>query len=121
MSAGRFERTRYLANDGEIYPIRVQPETLEFSAGGTTNTPPGGASTRQTYVKVSKGNYAYGIKPRRAGVIFSGAPPTGYKPDQIYYIPILDSGFFATLSIGGGGVYLGVAVDIVSILPEFIK
>ena len=41
MSAGAFSLTRYEADDvADIYPIRVQPETLALVVNGVTNTPP---------------------------------------------------------------------------------
>lgn len=121
MSAGTFARTKYQANNGDIYPIRLQPETLELTIGGTANSAPAGATTERLLASVSKGNREYGVKPRRVGVKFSAAPPVGYKPDQIYYIPILGSAFYGTIAVGATGIYLGVAVDVVSLLPELIK
>ena len=43
MSAGDFQRSKYQSREGNIYRIRIQPETLGLTLGGTANSEPTGA------------------------------------------------------------------------------
>ena len=42
MSAGPFINSKYEANSGSVYKVRVQPETLNLTLESTANSPPGG-------------------------------------------------------------------------------
>ena len=113
MSAGAFELTRYEADSGLIHPIKVQEETLTANFGGA-NTPPAGETDTDISAKVSKGNREYGLRPRLITVRFSAAPPTGYKAEQLYRIPILTPARWAAVNKGTTGTYLGTAAVVVS-------
>jgi len=44
MSAGAFQSSKYEANGGNIYKIRVQPETVSATIDGVSNAAPAAAS-----------------------------------------------------------------------------
>lgn len=90
MSAGNFEIVNYESTaTGSIHPIRVQPETLTLSLGGTSNAAPAGSAILPS-AQVSKGKRSIGINARTVTVKFT-APnvPTGYKADSPITVPWL--------------------------------
>jgi hypothetical protein len=122
MSAGSFIRTFYETNGGGIARIRVQPETELANIGGTVNDAPAGPPTVATSVKVSKGRREYGISPRKVGFVFdTGQSPVGYKPGQLYYIPVLTRAVYDSFVVGDTITYLAGTGDIVSKLEESVK
>lgn len=120
MSAGAFSRSRYQTDEGEIHPIRVQPETILANVGAA-NTAPTGSVTQSAFAKVSKGRREYGIGARSVSVIFTATPPVGYKLDQTYRIPILTPTAFSAALVGGTGTYLSTAIEIISKNTEQIR
>lgn len=114
MSAGQFERTKYEADNGDIYPIRVQPETLAATFGGTANAAPTGAVDQQGLARVSGGNRRIGIKARSVTIAFTATPPTGYEPNQLLRVPILTLDLYNAINPNSTtGSYLGVNVIVV--------
>jgi len=114
MSQGFFVVSRYEADDGEIFPIRVQPETLTLVVGGVVNAPPGGAQTRNTLARVSGGRRRIGIKARSVRFEFVGEAPAGYEEGSTLTLPILTSALYNQIPTSGGtGNYLGTAIRIV--------
>ena len=118
MSAGAFINSLYENDEGEVSPIRIQPETLLFSLGTETNEAATGPATSRQFVKISKSNREYGLRPRKIVVKFTGAVPTGYKADQTYAIPALTPAIFAAAIPTATGTYLGEAVEVVSTRAE---
>lgn len=121
MSAGAFEVSRYVRNDGEIHPIRIQPETAALVIDGTTNAASTSAVTRQTLAKISKSNSAYGVRPRKINVRFTSTLPTGYKADQTYAIPALQEAIWDAALPSTTGTYLGSDVVVVSRQAENVR
>lgn len=121
MSAGAYVTTRYATNAGEIHPIRLQPETLALSIGGTANAAPTGALTRRLRATVSRSNGANGLKPRAVTIRFTAAPPAGYKADQTFTIPVLQAALWDSAIEGTTAEYLGVAAQVVSTSPESLR
>lgn len=122
MSQGAFIRSFYATNGGAIARIRLQPETELATFGGTVNDAPAGPPTVATTVKVSKSRRAYGIGPRKVGIVFdAGEAPAGYEAGNIYYIPVLTRAVYDAAVVGGAAVYLGGTADIVSKVEESIK
>jgi hypothetical protein len=117
MSAGNFLRSRYAASYGAgtaIHPIRVQPETLAASIGGTTNDPPEGAISNPISASVSRGKREKGLKPRTISIQFPATgQPTGYKASGTTVIVGLTIEFW-NLAIPGAVInYLGVACTVI--------
>lgn len=121
MSAGAFTRTRYLADNGDTHPIRVQPETVAAGYGSTTNTAPTSAIDNPISARVSGGNRAFGLKPRSVTMVFETTAPTGYKLNSYIRIPILQPTLWNTIATGDSITYLGQTATVVGKSPERIR
>lgn len=116
MSSGKFERTFYEANNGDIYKVRVQLETLQATIGGTANSAPAGPATVPISAKVSKSRNEIGLGCRAVTVFFE-TPPADYDGDT-YRIPIMQPALYDSL-VGGEAVqYLGATGEVVGFSPE---
>jgi hypothetical protein len=90
MSTGQFKFSKYEDDDGNIHPIRIQPET-ELLTLGAANAPPAGTVDDNTFIRVSGSPRAYGLKARWVSFRFTDAsPPGGYKPGSLLRLPILN-------------------------------
>jgi hypothetical protein len=122
MSAGAFlADAKYESNNGSVHAIRVQPETLQLSIGGTANASPAGDVDSPFRARVGRSNGGYGLKPRAVTVRFTGTPPTGYKAGETYRVPVMQSTLWDTANAGTVCEYLGVAGVVVSTSPESIR
>lgn len=121
MSAGRFTLEKYECDNGEICPVRVQPETLTFDAGGGANAAPTGALTMNTFATVNKGRREYGIGTRKICIEWTAAPPTGYDDRGCLRIPILAKAIYDAIPLLATGTYQGSAFRVTSKTPEFIR
>lgn len=122
MSAGAFDRSKYEADNGDIYAVRVQPETLAATFGGTANAAPSGAVDQQVSARVGGGNRQIGIKTRAVSVAWTGGAPTGYKADEILRIPIMTKDLYDAITTNSTtGSYLGSAIQVVGKLPERVR
>jgi len=115
MSAGAFSRTKYEADNGDIHPIRVQPETLTATLGGAANAAPAGAITNTQLVRVSGSPKAYGIKARSVTLLTDDTPPAGYKPNSYLTIPVLTPARYNSLVLYETATYNGATVTVVGI------
>lgn len=122
MSAGDFVNSKYESDTGGIYAIRVQPETLALSVGGTTNNAPTGAVDQEGRARTSGGNRKYGIKARFVTLRSpesGGTLPAGYKPGQLLRVPILTPALFNAIPPSGGeATYLGTTMEVVGKGPQ---
>lgn len=122
MSAGVFVSARYAASyAAEIHPIRVQPETIAASIGGTSNGQPGGALSSPISAIVSATSRQLGLHPRAVYIRASddaGNVPEGYKPGGITRIPALQEAFWNAAIKGATVSYLGEDFTVVSRVPE---
>ena len=121
MSAGAFVLSKYEANNGDIYPIRLQPESLDLEIATVSNDEPAGAVDQPTRAKVSRARGAIGIRPRKVSIRFTDPAPTGYKADQSYTIPVLQASLWDSAIAGTVASYLGVAAVVISRSPEDIR
>lgn len=122
MSAGKFTRSTYESDDGKIRSIRVQPETLAATLGGTANAAPAGTlTTGLGSAKVSGSRRSLGCNARTVTLQFTGAVPDGYMPESVVTIPILTKALFDAVAKGTTGVYLGVAVIVLFKTPEYVN
>lgn len=114
MSAGAYTRSRYTRNNGDIHPIRVQPETTSLTIGSTANAAPTGTATSDISASVSKGRRGIVLKARTITFVFTGTPPTGYKVDSPITLPALQETIWDLAIKGATGTYapLGTAVAI---------
>lgn len=120
MSAGNFSNSKYEADSGTIYRIKVQPETVSASIGGA-NTAPAGTIDGEGSARVGGGNRQYGIKARSVTIRFTATPPDGYAENQTYRVPILTPTRYNAINIGTTGTYLGVACEVVGKNPERVR
>lgn len=119
MSAGAFLTTRYQSDEGGIYGIRVQPETVDLTIAGQTNNPPTGAVDQEGLARVSGGRRRIGIKARNVRFRFSGTPPTGYEEIGVLTLPCLTAAFYNNIPRSGGtGTYLGASIAVVGKSPQ---
>lgn len=90
MSSGAFTTSRYESNVlGTIHPIRVQPETLAITLGGTANAAPAGTAVKPS-AQVSRSSRSIGINARTITFKFPpGGAPAGYKADSPITVPWL--------------------------------
>lgn len=108
MSEGGFVTSIYEANAGTFHNVRVQPETLAATIGGTANAAPAGPVDSPFWCKVSKGATEYGLGPRFAVIAWGdGTAPAGYKESENVSIPILDPVLFDASNIGDAVAYNG--------------
>lgn len=117
MSAGAFVRSKYEADNGDIHPIRVQPETLLANLG-EVNAAPSGDVTVALFATARKSRRSYGVGARTVRVRFTAAVPDGYEPGQILSVPILTPDAFVAAQTAQTGTYLGSAVEIVGSTSE---
>jgi hypothetical protein len=122
MSAGAFATgAKYEADDGKIYNVRVQPETLEANVGGANGSPTGAVTSGLPSAQVGSGRKTIGVHCRGVRLRFTESVPDGYKPNSIVFIPILVKSRWDAVSRGSAGVYLGLEVTVVGKVPEVIR
>jgi hypothetical protein len=121
MSAGSFTRSRYEADSGEIHPVRVQPETILASIGGSANAAPTGTVTNGISARVSGSSRRFGLRCRSVTLRWTGAVPEGYEDDGFVRIPILTPAVYNAISRGSTGTYLTLPVEVVGKTPESEK
>ena len=118
MSAGVFVISRYEADNGDVFPIRVQPETLALTLGGSANTAPTDPVDQSVFARAGGGKRKYGRQARAVRLRFTGAVPDGYAPNSTITVPILTPELFGTLTATTTGSYLGTAVRVAGISRE---
>ena len=118
MSAGQFSRTFYECDNGDICPIRVQPETLTASFNGVANAAVAGPATRDNFIQVNKGRREYGTGARCVTAEWDGAAPTGYDDRGTIKIAVPDPAVFNGITLLSAGVYLGANITVIGKSPE---
>lgn len=121
MSMGAFVISKYEDDDGEIHPIRVQPETLALQLGSTANAAPAGAVTDNQRAKVTKGAREYGIGARTVTITFGATPPTGYRPYSYITLPVLVQATWDAITDGSAVTYQTTAGTVSYKTAERIK
>lgn len=121
MSAGAFEISKYQTNEGNVHPIRIQPETLAAAIGATTNAAPAAEADGEGSASVSKGRRANGINARLVRLRFTAAPPAGYQANGTITIPALLPAFYDAAKKGAEATYLGTACVVSGRSPETVN
>lgn len=118
MSAGAFTISKYAASYGDgtsIHPIRIQPETLTASIGGTANAAPSGAINNPIQCRVSGGKRQIGLLARYITIQFpSTGQPSTYQAGGTTRIPALTETFYNLAVKGAAITYLTVSCTVVS-------
>ena len=113
MSSGAFLLSRYEASFGTFtMPIRVQPETVQFTDGTIANDPPAGAVNLGLFARARKNSTEYGVGARSVTIRWDVDPPTDYDGDTAV-VPILTEAAFNAYVIGANVTYLGTAATVV--------
>jgi len=120
MSAGDFEYSKYESDAGNIYRVRVQPETLAATIG-SANAAPAGATDTEGTIKINFSRRAFGITQRFVTVRFTATVPTGYSADSTPRIPIMTKSVYDAIDLDDTGTYLGSAVEVIAKSAESIK
>lgn len=118
MSAGAFTRTFYEDDDGEIHPIRVQPETLTAEFNSVVNAPPTGPTDSNISAQVTGSRRGLGLFARYVTVKFTATPPAGYLANSFYKIAVPNKTVYDAITINSAGEYLDVATQVISKTDE---
>lgn len=113
---GPFSNSKYESSIGTfVYPIKVQPETLAFEAGGQINTAPAATTTANLpSATVSKSRRSIGVHPRTVSVkVTSTGVNAANAVNSIIQIPILSKVAYAAFKKGDTGTYQDDAVIVV--------
>lgn len=123
MSTGRFTNSVYQDDNSTLRPIRVQPETLAATIGGTANAAPAGTpATGVPRVKLSAGRREFGVYARRVSCTWDeGGAPDGYDERTPFSIIVLNPSVFNAAPLGGAVSYLGGSATIVGKSSESIR
>ncbi len=118
--AGKYsDGGKYEADNGDIHPIRVQPETLTAQFGSTANAAPAGAVNSGFNAKVSKNRRGYGLKARTVHFKWKTTAPDGYDPNGIIGIPVLKQSLFNAIEPKSEGTYLANTIVVLWKTPEY--
>lgn len=119
MSAGTFSDSKYQANNGGIFSIRIQPETAALTVNSLTNTAPSGDIDRDTRAHARGGKRKYGVTARTVTLkpVGTTAPAT-YKSGGILTVPLLTPAIYDQLVVGQSATYLGVGYLVAGWSPE---
>lgn len=121
MSAGGFDSSKYEADSGLIFRIRVQPETTAATIGGTQNTAPSGSVGAGLPSARARGSKrAIGVTARRVTCSFA-TPPSGYKAGELISIPILTPELYNSIAFDDAVSYLGATGKVVGKISEGVK
>lgn len=106
MSAGRFLNVGYEDNFTNIYPIRIQEETLTFTLNGVANAAPTTAiQANVPSVRVSGSRRAIGINSRLIRFRFGTGAPGNYVINGVLALPVLTLSAFTGYKKGDTGTY----------------
>lgn len=119
MSVGPFIDAKYQRNGGNVQAIRIQPETLTLTIGGTDNTEPA------PEINSARGTSASG----RRSILFTGARRVGiritggtspFAVGTVHYVPVLTPGNFDDMvePRNQTGTYQGQACVCIGGSPE---
>jgi len=113
MSAGRFERSFYESNAGDIYPCRVQPETIT-----AFNPAAAGPATQPISAQMRGARRSIGMHARYVSLEWEGAPPADYDDRTPLRVPILTPTAYDALNLNDVVTYLGANAIVIGLNPE---
>lgn len=126
MSAGTFEIGKYEDNNGNVYEVRVQPESKGLTLDSVANAyPAGDAAPDLPTLAISQSRRGFGVKVRTVTVELT-ANGTGAVADYLgegsrLTVPVFDPATHAAYGKGQVGTYLGIACKYVGKNPEIIR
>lgn len=110
----------YEADSGELHIVELDDKTLTLNIGGTAQPQPSGPATSPFWAKVSKSNGEYGLRPRKLGVCFDTAAPTGLEVGPTYLVTVLATSAFNSATIGSTVNYQGEDATVRTKQPELL-
>lgn len=114
MSTGSTIRATYITDEGDIRPIKVQPETI----AGAWN-PDGTGTVNGSLVRVSGSARAIGKKARFVTLARPiGAVVEGVQPLKRAKVAIMTPDSFAALNLGADVAYLGATWEVTGKVSE---
>lgn len=122
-SQGPFDVAIYEGDVGTFkYPIKVQPETVGLTLGGTANSSATGDATEGLpSAKVSGSRRAIGVHPRTVTIkVTATGVTTGNPKGTILQIPVLTKAAYASYTKGKTGLYQDDTVVVVNKTKENI-
>jgi len=124
MSSGPFQISSYECQaTGTNHPIRIQPETLAITLGGTANAAAAGATVLPS-AQVSQSKRSLGINARTITFKFpEGGAPVGYKELSPITVPWLQNVAAFTGAVPGITAVnaYGQSAILVSTTPEKVR
>lgn len=123
MSSGPFIKSFYSSNKtGLVHPIRIQPETLALSVGGTANTAAAGPSTSPLSAQVSQGKRSLGLNARTVTFKILSAGTSGLQVGGTISLPWLaGAAGFDSFAAGDAIEYQGATGEVVGTSSETAK
>jgi len=120
MSNGAFVISKYETSEGNVVPIKLQPETITATIGGTANAAPAGAvEAGFPSADVSRSKRAIGIHARTVTARIT-APSGDYLENTTVRIPILTQSVWdgatrgaAVVCAAGTGVVAGKSAEVI--------
>ena len=118
MSNGPFEDSKYAADDGTVYGIIVQPETLSLTMGGVANTPQTGDRTGSVLARSSGSRRGYGMFARvgRFRIVTPGS--SGLAVGRVITLPLLNGDIYDEFEKPNTGTYNTATIAAVGRSPE---
>jgi hypothetical protein len=116
MSTGAFVASKYTDSlNGNIHPIRVQPETLTLTIGGQANAAPAGAINSALRAFSSSRRRRGAVCARKVGLVVTAGGDNEYEVGSILYVPVLQPTTLATYldPPDQTGTYNGASVRVV--------
>lgn len=103
-----FDTYRYTSDDGDQKPIRLEAETADAGS-----FPAGTGLDDRDFVKVSKGNREFGMRPRGVRLRRRASDGIRYK-----FLPIATTAAFDAILSAGTVTIGGTAWNVTSPVPE---
>lgn len=116
--AGVFISSKYKADNGDVYRVKIQPETALLAFGSAQNASTVNPVNQPRQLRIRKTVKETGLTSRKIGVKWVSSVPATYKQATILYIPILTPELFAAIQLDQQATYLGGIVTVVSKLSE---
>lgn len=120
MSQGSFTQAKYETDNGNVVPIKVQPETILAVLGTANGQATGDVEAGFPSAQVGKGRRTIGINARTVTIRFD-TPPSGYLENGVIRIPVLVRNRWDSLTKGQAVTYLSTAATVVGKSPEKIN
>lgn len=124
MSTGAFVESSYANGlNGDIHPIRIQPETLTLNIGGTANAAPAGAINSELRAFSSSRRRRGAVNARKVGLLITAGGVNEYEVGSTLYVPVLQPETLAAylLPAGQTGTYNGATVRVIGSSAERVN